>query len=67
MFGILMTACTVLGTCTDVVLQTQSEPIAPHSCMQQAMPEMVKWIREHPEFTIKGWSCGVLKDLKVSI
>lgn len=69
MFGILLTVCLLSGNheCKDVTLATQSEPIPAYSCMLQAMPDAAKWIAENPGWYIKGWSCGVLKDLKVSI
>ena len=68
MFGILMTACVAsTGVCTDVVLASQSTPIAANQCMMQAMPEMVEWIKKHEGWAIKSWACGHLNQLKASL
>lgn len=68
MFGAIMTVClAATAHCKDVVLATQDHPIPPNQCMQQAMPEMTKWIGDHQGWEIKNWSCGHVNQLKVSL
>lgn len=34
------------------------------ACQLHPSPPMVKWLEDHPEFTVKAWSCrDPLKDL----
>lgn len=31
--------------------------ISPMTCVMGAQPELAKWTRTHPAFTVSGWKC----------
>ena len=45
------------GNCKDVHLTYSAEALTPMQCAMQAQPEIAKWIREHPGWVTKRYTC----------
>jgi hypothetical protein len=45
------------STCKDVSLIYSAEALTPMQCAMQAQPEIAKWIKEHPGWVTKRYTC----------
>ena len=63
MFELLMTVCLISDPtiCEDVRLDLSEESRTAIGCMVAAQAEMARWSEEHPDRTIKRWSCDAVK------
>jgi hypothetical protein len=43
--------------CRDVRLTYAREALTPLQCLMQAQPEIANWIREHPRWKVKRFTC----------
>ena len=45
------------ANCKDVHLTYSAEALTPMQCAMQAQPEIAKWVREHPGWVTKRYTC----------
>ena len=60
MIVLIMSVCLIgrPDVCRDVHLTYASDNLTPYQCVMRAPPEMARWIRGHPKWTVMRWRCG---------
>lgn len=69
MIELVILACMVdtPKNCKDVHLTFTGESTTPIQCMIVSEPTIATWARKNPEWRIKKWRCGQLRDRKDDI
>ena len=66
--GILELAFVVCSTTSPIHCEEKSllftDEISVFACTMGAMPQLAKWIEEHPKWQIKKWKCRSFKSEK---
>ena len=57
MITLIITACTMSGTCEDYRLPFSEAGLTPYACAMGAPPVIAKWWESHPNLYVKKWTC----------
>ncbi|PTW42418.1 hypothetical protein [Rhodovulum kholense] len=60
MVELLFVACMSLSQTNCEERSLIFTDVSPMSCMMGAQPELAKWVRDHPNWTVSRWQCRYL-------
>jgi len=65
MIELVLSVCLMAdpGKCKDVHLTYVDGEITPFTCMMYGQTEAAKWGEGNPSWAVKGWKCGVAKQV----
>ncbi|HEX2528401.1 MAG TPA: hypothetical protein VHL31_19135 [Geminicoccus sp.] len=59
MIELLIVACLLTGECKEVRLTYDAQDVSLLTCSLFGQMEAARWQRQHPEWQVRRWRCGV--------
>jgi hypothetical protein len=62
MIELVIAACLGAAECQDFRLLYDAREVSLITCMIAGQPQVALWQREHPQWTVQRWHCGLVDE-----
>lgn len=67
MIELVIAACLATGECKESRLTYDAQEVSLMTCIVAGQTEVARWKENHPDWQIKRWHCGIVRQLGKAI